>query len=287
MSDDIQTMLPFPSGKDNASLCLGILAIEGVDASAFLQGQLTQDVSLCAQGPQMTAALNPKGRAYAQGWLVAIPTGFLWILPQTIVAETMSILKRYILRSKVTLTDVSTNWAIELTPATLNTDAIPCLPTLLQAKTGWSGQLRPVPAATQSDWVSWHQRCLAVGYAMLTPATVAKYTAHELDLIRWEGVSFTKGCYTGQEIVARMHYRATPKTALSLIQLEGFKTNELVYSDVLTLDEHALNVDLVDGQWQDDGCLLALAVLAHSAPETAAVGNTRSAAGQLRRIAVV
>jgi folate-binding protein YgfZ len=245
MSDNTQAMLPFPSHSNNDLLYLSTLAIEGHHASTFLQGQLTQDISLCAQGPQMAAALNPKGRAYAQGWLIAIPTGFLWLLPQSILSTAINHLKRHILRSKVTLTDVSTHWTITLSDTAADNLGIHCLPATLQTKTKWCGYINAVTDNSNStNWLAWHRRCLEVGYAMLTPTTQEEYTAHELDLIRWEGVSFTKGCYTGQEIVARMHYRATPKTALSPVQLEGFSPEDMNYGDTLTITETSQNIEL-------------------------------------------
>lgn len=282
MSDNLQTMLPFPNHHDNHLLYLSILAIEGADASTFLQGQLTQDVSLCAEGPQMTAALNPKGRAYATGWLVAIPTGFSWILPQSILQTTINTLKRYILRSKVTLTDASAHWHMTLNPGLTSTSGIPCLPTILQAETGWFGYLTPVTDAhSPTDWLAWHQRCLEVGYAMLTPATQDKYTAHELDLMHWQGVSFTKGCYTGQEIVARMHYRATPKTALTPVKLEGFKQHDVTYGDTLTVADSNQAIEWVDGQWQNEGDLQALAVVPLTLPATTKLRHHQGHMGQL------
>jgi folate-binding protein YgfZ len=284
MSDNPLAMLPFPSSHDNDLLYLSILAIEGTDASLFLQGQLTQDVSLCAHGPQMAAALNPKGRAYAQGWLVAIPTGFLWVLPQNIINTTIKTLKRYVLRSKVTLTDASADWVIRLNNVVASISGISCLPKALQTKTGWCGHINPADNnINHTDWLAWHGRCIEVGYAILTPATQEKYTAHELDLIRWEGVSFTKGCYTGQEIVARMHYRATPKTALSLIQLQGFNQRDIAYGDTLTVADSTQNIELVDGQWQADGHLHALAVVPHTVPTTAKL-HADKVYGQLSRI---
>lgn len=283
MSDNSQAMLPFPSQADNDLLYLSTLAIEGADASAFLQGQLTQDVTLCAQGAQMVAALNPKGRAYATGWLIAIPTGFLWVLPQSILQTTLQTLKRYILRSKVTLTDTSPDWSISLSPIASATKGTPCLPQSLQAATGWFGYIHSTADIGATNWFAWHECCLEAGYATLTPATQEKYTVHELDFIRWQGVSFTKGCYTGQEIVARMHYRATPKTALNRIQLDGFHPQDIAYGDTLTVPQSHQSIDLVDGQWQTKTQLRALAVVPHALPSTAALSSHHGSHGTLQR----
>ena len=118
---------------------------------------------------------------------------------------------------------------------------------------------------------------------MLTPATVEQYTAHELDLISWQGVSFTKGCYTGQEIVARMHYRATPKTALTLVSIDAWTHAHIGYGDSLVSEVSGQTIDLVDGQWLSASRLLALSVLPHTLPDTSLVSHASGAQGRLIR----
>lgn len=289
-----ELMIPFPEPFDHeAILTLRVIAIEGKDATTFLQGQLSQDVLLCQKNPQLAAALNPKGRVYALGWLVAQPNGFFWVLPQSIIASTLTTLKRYVLRSQVSLTDVSQDWSVALLPPgqiPTETSAINCLPKQLQDKTGWTGWLVS-GKQTQHHLAVWHELCLSLLYPILTPATQGKFTAHELNIMAWEGVNFEKGCYTGQEIVARMYYRATPKTALSLVKIVITPEMDLYYGQTLALPELSQHMDLVDGQWQQENTmdnkghgekiLLALAVINLNVRHTTSIEDGQGRLGRM------
>lgn len=238
----------------------GTIAITGKDAVNFLQGQLTADVTQ-AQHPLVAALLNPKGRALALGWLCQAEDSFLWVMPSELVLPTITHLKRFVLRSQVSLTDASVNWQVCLN--TEVTAGTPCLPTSLQQKTGWFASLIPAGTPLDQDIDAFHLACLRATYPTLTLATRERFTPHELNLLAFEGVSFTKGCYTGQEIVARMHYRGKPKTALRTVNIKNLPPAELTEETVLTLVESKIDLELVDYQCLADNSILALVLLPH------------------------
>lgn len=238
----------------------GTIAITGKDAEHFLQGQLTADVTQ-AQHPLVAALLNPKGRALALGWLRKTEDGFLWIMPAKLISPTITHLKRFVLRSQVSLTDASADWQVCL--STEVTAGIPCLPTRLQQKTGWFASLIPAGTPLVQDIQAFHRACLQATYPTLTLATRERFTPHELNLLAFEGVSFTKGCYTGQEIVARMHYRGKPKTALRTVHIKHLTPTDLEKGASLTLVDSGIAIELVDYQCLADNNVLALVLLPH------------------------
>jgi len=238
----------------------GTIAITGKDAEHFLQGQLTADATQ-AQHPLVAALLNPKGRALALGWLRKTEDSFLWIMPAELISPTITHLKRFVLRSQVSLTDASANWQVCLSTEVIA--GIPCLPAMLQQKTGWFASLMPAGTALNQDIPAFHLACLQATYPTLSLATRERFTPHELNLLAFEGVSFTKGCYTGQEIVARMHYRGKPKTALRTVNIKHLTPTDLEKGASLTLVDSEIAIELVDYQCLADNNVLALVLLPH------------------------
>ena len=73
----------------------------------------------------------------------------------------------------------------------------------------------------KGDPKAWHRFSIEAGVPLLYPETIDKFTPHDLNLQELNAVSFNKGCYTGQEIVARMEYRGTLKKRMRLISIES------------------------------------------------------------------
>lgn len=225
---------------------LGVLAVRGAEARKFLNGQLSQEVLALDHTLVRLAGLhNPQGRNLAVLRLLASEADtVLCVLPRALIAETRALLVRFLLRSKAELRDASDAWCIEglwaETPladfplsAVVGTTAHhdgavtwrhtpdgrclrltprPALaPTGTPAPAADPGPADPAAAAART---AWRLADVAAGLPEVLPTTRASFVAQMLNLDLLDGVSFTKGCYTGQEVIARAHYRGRVKRRL-------------------------------------------------------------------------
>lgn len=166
----------------------GLLRFRGTEVRKFLQGQLSNDMAVLGPGHITLAGYhNPQGRVLALLRLVAPePDQVIALLPAELAEPTMAALRGYVLRAKVTITHES---AAELIAAL--------------------AQLSPTFEATLTHAA--HAQDIAAGIPQVYGATRGMFVAQMLNLDCVEAISFTKGCYTGQEIIARAHYRGRIK----------------------------------------------------------------------------
>lgn len=215
---------------------LGIIRISGEDATNFLQGQFSNDVQqLDGQTAQLSSYCNPKGRILASFWLYRNNDTYYMLLPADTLAATLKRLRMYVLMSKVTLDDVSEemaciglagNKAADLLQPLLG--AVPMEASNTCHHNGISAIRLPSDkprflmvgsnAEIQQAWLALRENTTPVGYQawqLLDIETglpsvyvenVEAFVPQMLNLHAIGGVSFKKGCYPGQEIVARMHY---------------------------------------------------------------------------------
>lgn len=217
---------------------LGVLRIEGADAVRFLQGQLSNDVTRLDCARTLLAGYHtPQGRTIAVLRLVArAENEVLAILPRELLSTVTQRLCRYVLRAKVTLTDVSADWHISAltaaqdlpqgTPAALPPASLPsepgrCAPcgerlTLcidsaparwLEISAAQGAPSAPCPAARDA----WRLLDVRAGLTQVYAATSEHFVAQMLNLDALDAIAFDKGCYTGQEVIARAHYRGRVK----------------------------------------------------------------------------
>jgi len=222
----------------------GLLQFTGADAAAFLQGQLSCDVNALQPGHAVYGSYNtPKGRMLASFLLWRDDTGFTMQLPRSVCEATRRRLSMYVLRSKVTVRDASNDYVLlgaagtdaTLVLASLITDP-PAAALTIAAAPGTrllrldssrvlivvdrehghaltealTAQLHPL-STDLWDWTD-----IRAGIPYVTPATQDQFVPQMANLDLINGVSFTKGCYPGQEIVARMHYLGKLKQRMYL-----------------------------------------------------------------------
>ena len=281
---------------------LGVLAVRGPDARRFLNGQLSQEVlTLDAASVRLAGLHNVQGRVLAVLRLVAWADDVvLCVLPRSAIADIRTLLARYLLRAKATLTDESDAWRIE----GLWVDRAGVTPEAAQgvaeglgaahregealswrhAADGRRLRLSPLaapPAAsdrTAADAPAddaaravWHLADLASGLPEIHPDTRGAFVAQMLNLDVLGGISFTKGCYTGQEVIARAHYRGRVKRRLQRFEAP-WPTDEGAPPPGHTLrlaDGRA--AQLVDAALRPDGRLEFLAVAPYPAASVAEV----------------
>jgi tRNA-modifying protein YgfZ len=161
------------------------ILVSGADAEEFLQGQLSADLKeLPDSGPVRAAWCNPKGRVICMLALAKGVTGFMLTLPAELAEHVVQRLTIFRFRSKVDF---------ELRGA--NDDE------LFDGERGL-------------DFNAWRLQQLRAGVAEIYGAQSEQFTPHMLNLDLIGAVSLEKGCYTGQEIIARTHYRGASKRRL-------------------------------------------------------------------------
>lgn len=209
---------------------LGVLSARGPDAARFLQGQLSNDTTrITASSGLLAGYHNPQGRVIAVMRLIQpSPEVILAILPSELVAPVISRLNRFVLRAKVKLADESSAWRVEASyePASATGDA-----QIVQIAEQPARWLRVTPrqesasqeAPDTSAIQAWQALDIAAGIPQIYSTTSEMFVAQMINLDLVGGIAFDKGCYTGQEVIARTHYRGRVKR-----RMQRFRTQEAV-----------------------------------------------------------
>ena len=245
---------------------LGTLRFSGADAGKFLQGQLSNDVSALSATALLRAGMhNPQGRTLALLWLMAVDGGdILAVLPRELLAMIVPLLRRYVLRAKLTISDLSMEYRIY---GLASPDACAGAAGHRIAH-GAQGQQRmlllqsarePPPQDATMARDRWRALDIAAGLPQVYGATSGQFVAQMLNLDCIDAISFTKGCYTGQEVIARAHYRGRIKRRLQ--RFSSRTAARLAAGDSGRLDD-GRSFRVVEAVAQADGSSEFLAVAA-------------------------
>ncbi len=227
-----------------------ILHVSGNDAEAFLQGQFSNDISVLeSPGSQLSTWSTPKGRVISLFRVVRVADGYLIKIPSELVEPVLKRLRMYVMMSKVVIEprddliaigiggDGAMNALAEQGIAMPeNTDDTVALPS------GWITRVRGeiprfevigdteqvasiwkrvVDTCGMASEEAWRLQNIDAGVPSVTAVTTEEFVLQMMNLQLIDGVSFKKGCYPGQEIVARMHYLGKLKRAMFRFQYEG------------------------------------------------------------------
>jgi folate-binding protein YgfZ len=201
----------------------GVLEVAGPDRVAFLQGLVSNDVAAIPPGGAAWAALlTPQGKWLADFFVVAA-TGeaFLLDAEASAVPGLLQRLSRFRLRSKVTLRDASAEWHVHAAWGAAPTTggivfADPRLP-----EAGWR-VLAPAPLDTDATAEDYDRHRLALGLPDgARDLEAEKSVLLEAGFDELHGVSWSKGCYMGQELTARTRYRGLVKRRLVPVAVDG------------------------------------------------------------------
>ena len=283
------------AGQDKALKLLpltqyDLVEIIGSDAQKFLQGQLTCDVGQLQPGSwQSGAACTPQGRVYSNFELALTcdetPT-YLMRLPRDGIDTLITQLSKYIVFYKSELRHRSKQWAgfeiigagaVEALSQALEADSTALFETpqidkgIIRASTDDPASLECWLALelTQKIWPKLLQQstltdsqqralmAIRAGYVDIQPGSTEAYTPEVLNLTN-RAVSFKKGCYTGQEIVARMHYKGTAKSGL--VHLTFTQALKLPIGTVLNCKESGQKLTILNLAANEEGKTEALAI---------------------------
>lgn len=264
---------------------LAILDITGDDAQAFLQAQVPSDIrALNAERAQISGWCTAKGRLLTTFVVWPIEHGYRLVLASNVREAIAKRLKMYVLRLKVQVTPATDVVYGLLNPGvTLEQLILPSadwqvtrqddltavrLDATRDLLTGPDHQLQTLLSgmapASHEDWL---RADIAQGFPLVTQATSEHYVPQMVNLDKLGGVSFKKGCYPGQEIVARTHYLGKIKRHLYRVCAEHpLVAGTEVRSHVLNGQACGSLLTVAPGP---DGNWLALAVLQQDATEGA------------------
>lgn len=259
---------------------LGLLEVSGDDAKSFLQGQVTNDVmQLTGNNSQFAGYCNPKGRLLALFQAFAHKDHLHLQFNRALLEPIAKRLKMYVLRSKVTIHDVSdeiirigvagkgieaklsayfaqdpqfnnlpqeTNNLIDLSNTVVlrlagELPRYEIFTNLEQASVLWTALTNQATVTVGKP--VWEYLEINAGIPDVTPATQEAFVPQMVNLDALNGINFKKGCYTGQEIVARTHYlgkvkrrtlianidsEASPQVGDTLTSLDGAEAGQFV-----------------------------------------------------------
>lgn len=217
---------------------LGVIRVQGEDAAKFLQGQLTQDFALLRPGEARLAAFcNAKGRMQAS--FIAVPRAgdeILLVCSRDLLPQTLKRLSMFVLRAKARLSDATAEFALfgvagEAASAAggapwTSTQAgdghlVKLYPADGQQRALWVGPAGSAPAGPALDPAAWNWSEVRSGIATITLPIFEAFVPQMLNFESVGGVNFKKGCYPGQEVVARSQFRGTLKRRAFIAHADG------------------------------------------------------------------
>ncbi|MDH3635846.1 MAG: folate-binding protein [Gammaproteobacteria bacterium] len=229
---------------------IGLIMVSGADATDFLQNQLSNDINLIDESRyQLSSYSTPKGRMLGVFRVIRVSNGYLLLTTASIVVPLLEHLYKYIVQSQVTLADASNyfaRFAVQTgNPENVGKTSTPGGPgTVMQTESMITLQLEPLGSQRRfllmflsadeaidfweslagslqvAGYSSWHLSEIKAGIPVIYPATAGEFVLQMTNLGALGGVSFDKGCYPGQEIVARMQYLGKLKRRMFLARIE-------------------------------------------------------------------
>jgi tRNA-modifying protein YgfZ len=242
----------------------GLLLVSGDDAAAFLHGQLSNDVLALAEGDaQITSWCSPKGRMLLTPLLWKGKQGYFLQMPRSLQVAIQKRLQMFILRSKVKLTDLSADW-VKIGVAGVESNALEAsihavfgavpgrVMTSIHTDFGRVIRLSQTrfeiiasaehaieiwktltPNVAKVGAGVWDLFTIRDGVVQVLPETQDQFVPQAANFELIGGVNFKKGCYPGQEIVARTQYRGILKRRLVRVHSESSdlpKLGESIYA---------------------------------------------------------
>ncbi len=196
-----------------------LLKLTGSEVQSFLQGQLSNDINALEEGVvQLNAYCQHQGKIMALIWVMKRTDEYYLSFPQDLSAEIVKKLTMFKMMSDVTITDV-TNELVQL--GVLEGDRQGLSPFKLNDQQSVA-LMESADGLELSDISVWESSCIANEVPEVELATVEKFVPQLLNLdIDEVGVNFSKGCYPGQEVVARLHYLGKSKRRMRAFECDG------------------------------------------------------------------
>lgn len=268
-------------------LCLpagfALLSVSGEDRQTFLHGQLINDLNLIAKpGAQLSGWCNPRGQLISNFLVINTGTAFLLLFRKELLDYVLKRLNMFVLRANVTVEDITETTPLLGVANCEDTDLLDagmsntpgaisandgvmavCLPDQsrrylllgnVEAQVAKTTELQNALTLTGAD--TWSLLDILAGMPWIGSATQEKFLPQMLNLDVLDGLSYKKGCYPGQEVIARLHYRGEVKRRIQLVTCD----TKLVAGMVIKSNDSNAGT-VVNSAINGDGKTLALAVI--------------------------
>jgi len=294
MPSTVASDLSNHSASDRAYLFdlnyLGLLTVSGEDAQSFLQGQLSNDINLLSpdRPHQLSAYCTPKGRILAVFDVLKTDRGYALIAPRAILAKVLPRLRMFVMRAAVNIEQADDTVLLGLYSAgQTSTDSLSALHNMgahsydhntdpqrkfiLIARDSLGESDTQTPEQQHSSENQWRYFNIIQCLAEVFEACYEAFIPQSVNLDLAGGVNFKKGCYPGQEIIARVKYRGKPKTRMLAVRapldkhvginqpifVEGRESSAGVVSNLAYLeDAMVMNITLPVSHLQQGGLYL-------------------------------
>jgi folate-binding protein YgfZ len=254
-----------------------IIRLEGPDAVKYLNGQVTCDVAALKVGDSTLGAhCNPKGKVIAVFRLFKREDDLLLLYKKELTDIQLAELKKYAVFSKLTVTNVSDafevigiagagsdDWlsANASTLSHIDTDGAKCKISdnrwlMVTPKTSMANLALPIQSSA-----NWWGLDILDGLPQLNKLVQTEFIPQALNLQALSAISFTKGCYTGQEIVARAKYRGTNNRSLFILKGVADKSADFTSPLERQIGENWRTTGTILDIWQEKDQLLMSVVL--------------------------
>jgi folate-binding protein YgfZ len=221
---------------------MGVIRAVGADAVSFLQGQLTQDVAqLSLSEARLAAFCNAKGRMQASFIVIKRSADeLLLVCSLDLLPTTLKRLTMFVMRAKAKLSDASAEFTLHgltgnavssqggdvshiwSTTDSAGASLVVLPPADITARALWLAPVgTPPPVLPAIELSHWHWLSVRSGVAMLTQPIFEAFVPQMLNYESVGGVSFKKGCYPGQEVVARSQFRGTLKRRAYIVHADA------------------------------------------------------------------
>ncbi len=253
----------------------GFIEIRGVDAEKFFQGYCTRDLAQLSNGLAMYAAIPTiQGRVLSTAAVARLSDtnskdnepGLLLRLDRQMVGPVINALEKFIVFSKATITDKSDVLNCYATKLPSDGDVLTFSEEDQEGEL-WTHKSLDAPI-TDGEW---NARALKRGFLWTTEAESDQFLPQELAMDQFGGVDFDKGCYLGQEIIARVHFKGKTKQAVRVGQLD-----RLVQGDeplTVTDSEGASIGAVIQAAQLEDHWVVAAMIKRDAEIEGARIGN--------------
>ncbi len=193
-----------------------VIKLSGDDAYSFLQGQVTCDITLLKQQDWLAGChCNAKGKMWSSFIATKQEQDILLIMTKDSAAVTLAELNKYGVFAKADIVDDSDNWQI------YGSDQALAETVSIELSSGHFIALSLAVITANTDAKVWWQKEVLSGRAHLFNGSIGEYVPQMLNLQALDYISFSKGCYMGQEMVARMRYLGKNKRALYIASTDS------------------------------------------------------------------
>jgi hypothetical protein len=211
----------------------GVVAVTGDDAGKLLQGIITNDMDLLAKQPAIHAALlTPQGKILFEFIVARAPGGYLLDVARAQVGDLIKRLTLYKLRAKVDIRDAGADYRVialwgdplqgqkEVSGTIAFTDPrLPALGRRIIAEARFADDVMSATGGAEATFAGYDAHRIALGIPELGKDYASGSTfAHEANLDALKSVSFSKGCFVGQEVASRMEHRGTARTRAVIVE---------------------------------------------------------------------